>query len=129
VTSAFFLGGCSGQQHVVNPGEALYAGQEPLRGKIRGHRDLLPPEVVVCKNCHSPEQKGNLPAPAPRIDRAWLVEPRERRGGPASSYDLGAFCKVLRTGIDPAYVLIARIMPTYEIDDRQCASLWAFLTE
>jgi hypothetical protein len=110
-------------------GEDLYRGKEPLRGRIRGQNDLLPPEAVRCVNCHNPASKDRLSGrPAPRIDGEWLMESRQRHGGPPSSYNQTSFCKVLRAGTDPVYVLVAREMPVYEMDERQCASLWIFLT-
>lgn len=110
-------------------GEALFRGQEPLDGTIRGHQSRLPAEVVRCHNCHA-QGKHSLAkgAIAPRIDRSLLLVPRPRRGGPPSSYDEQTFCKLLRTGIDPAFVLIAREMPVYDITDAQCAELWRFVT-
>lgn len=112
-------------------GDALFHGQEPLTGKIRGHDDMLPPETVRCANCHEAappngaSRRLSRVAP-PHLDSALLLEYRQRRGGPPSRYDASAFCKLLRTGVDPAKILIAREMPSYEIDDAQCASLWVF---
>jgi hypothetical protein len=125
-----FLAGCSAEARKVrNRGEALFVGREPLKAAIRGHQGALPSDVVRCRNCHGPENLARADAVAPRIDRSWLVEARQRRGGPPSSYDSGTFCNLLRTGIDPVYVLIGREMPNYVVDDAQCASLWAFLTD
>jgi hypothetical protein len=110
-------------------GAELYRGKEALSGQIRGQDDALPPQVLRCANCHSAKSSAQLPAPAaPRIDSALLLELRQRRGGPPSRYDQAAFCRLLRTGSDPAFILIAREMPTYEVSDEQCASLWIFLT-
>ncbi len=110
-------------------GKAVYLGKEPLRGRIRGQDDLLPGEAVRCLNCHNPASKDRLSGkPSPRIDGPWLLETRQRHGGPPSSYNEGSFCKLLRSGTDPVYVLVAREMPIYEVDDEQCASLWKFLT-
>jgi len=112
----------------VRRGEAIYLGKEPLQGRIRGQDDLLPPEAVRCVNCHNPASKDRLSGkPAPRIDGDWLLQVRQRHGGPPSSYDQASFCKMLRTGTDPVYVLAAREMPVYEMADSQCASLWMFL--
>jgi hypothetical protein len=114
----------------VERGRELFVGREALSGKLRHHQSSLPPEVVACGNCHA---AGRAPAPkasrAPRLDRALLLEARARRGGPPSSYGEPSFCKLLRTGIDPAHVLIAREMPVYRADDVQCESLWRFVTE
>jgi hypothetical protein len=110
-------------------GEALFVGRERLQGRIRGHDSHLPPDAVRCRNCHAAGTQARDPAAAaPRIDRSWLLELRARRGGPPSSYDRSSFCKLLRTGVDPAYVLIAREMPIYDLDDARCAELWKFVT-
>jgi len=113
-------------------GRALFTGREPLAGRVRDHRSDLPAAVVVCRGCHgasvvAPGAAQAL-APAPAIDRALLLEARSRRGGPPSSYDLPAFCRLLRTGADPAYVLVAREMPVFDVDDARCESLWRFVT-
>lgn len=110
-------------------GEALYDGKEPLRGRIRDHSDFLPPEAVRCANCHSPASTSRLSAkPAPKLDAAWLLDMQQRHGGPPSQYDQASFCHVLRSGVDPVYILLSREMPTYDLDDTQCASLWEYLT-
>ncbi len=109
-------------------GDSLFHGKEKLNGRIRGHDDALPPEVVRCANCHEATDKARLSrVAAPRLDRSVLLALRQRRGGPPSRYDQAAFCKLLRTGIDPANIVIAREMPVYEVDETQCASLWTFL--
>jgi len=113
----------------VQRGEALYHGGESLSGRIRGHDDILPPQTVVCAHCHDAGGQARLGAnTAPRIEPALLLGTRERRHGPPSRYDEPAFCRLLRTGSDPAFVLISRTMPAYDVTDDQCASLWAFLT-
>lgn len=111
-------------------GRALYTGREPLAGRVRDHRSDLPPAVVVCRGCHGDgvAAPGAAPPPAPAINRALLLEARPRRGGPPSAYDLPAFCRLLRTGVDPAYVLVAREMPVFDVDDARCESLWRFVT-
>ena len=112
-------------------GRALFVGKVPLKGRVRGHQGELPPAVVVCRNCHAAgtQTPGPVSTPAPRIDRSLLLAAKPRRGGLPSSYDRASFCKLLRTGVDPAYVLVAREMPIFDIDDGQCDSLWRFLTD
>jgi hypothetical protein len=113
-------------------GEALFRGQEALSGRIRGHEDALPPETIRCVNCHgsqAPTSEGTrrlLGPSAPRLNSALLLEFHQRRGGPPSRYDEVAFCKLLRTGVDPVQIVIAREMPVYQLDDAQCASLWNY---
>ncbi len=114
----------------AQPGESLYRGRSPLSGKIRGHDDPLPPEAIVCANCHNAKANTRLPGtPAPQLSSDFLQKARQRHGGPPSSYTLDSFCRLLRTGADPGYVLIAREMPVYELDDQQCASLWTYLVD
>jgi hypothetical protein len=114
-------------------GDALFHGREPISGRIRGHDDGLPPEAVRCANCHEAQATANAGTQrlsrlvAPRLDAALLLEFHQRRGGPPSRYDEAGFCALLRTGTDPAHILIAREMPAYAIDDTQCASLWRYI--
>ena len=124
-------GASAGGRATTARGRALFAGKEPLKGRVRDHQSDLPASVVVCHNCHvtAATPPGSLSRPAPRIDRTLLLEARARRGGPPSAYDRAAFCKLLRTGVDPAYVLVKREMPVFDVDDTQCESLWRFLTD
>lgn len=104
-------------------GAALYEGRRPVAARLAGHQDGLPPEAVRCANCH----EGNQ-AIGPALTAATLVDTRARRGGPPSRYDEAALCRLLREGIDPAFVVVARAMPRYEIDAAGCAALWAHLS-
>jgi hypothetical protein len=111
-------------------GENLFLGKEPVSGKLAGHADPMPPETVVCANCHSlPNKPSSKQALAAPLDRARLAEAQSRRGGPPSSYNAASFCKVLRTGVDPAFVVTRQEMPRYTLSDAQCNSLWMFLTQ
>ena len=116
---------------VARRGNALYRGKEALTGKVRGHDESLPAAAVRCANCHDQvngARQSGLAA-VPQLDRSLLLEARQRRGGPPSRYDQAAFCKLLRTGVIPAFILVAREMPIYQLDQSQCASLWSFLIE
>jgi hypothetical protein len=64
----------------------------------------------------------------PQLTSEYLTERARRRGGPPSSYDLPTFCAVLRTGIDPAHVVIRRVMPRYDIASADCTAIWTYLT-
>jgi hypothetical protein len=97
----------------VNPGEnvgngsssagrRMFFGETPLLGTIVGHQRPLPPEMVGCANCHW-EDPGSISTRsfAPRLDRAGMIAPRGRRGGPPSRFSAVSFCRLLRTGVDP----------------------------
>jgi hypothetical protein len=107
-------------------GEQLFIGEEPLKGAIVGHDDALPAFASKCVNCHdlAASEKANYGS---KLTRAALLEAAARRGGPPSRYEARSFCRLLRTGIDPAHILILRAMPRYEIDDAQCLALWNYL--
>jgi hypothetical protein len=108
---------------------ALYQQGEGAAARLRGDTSLLPAQAARCANCHEPRRS---PAGAdmtfgPRLD-ARLATPLPRRGGPPSAYDVAAFCTLLRTGLDPAGVLVRRAMPVYALDDAACAALWQALS-
>ena len=127
----------------VSLGRQIYRGEVALPGTIQGHAQPLPPLAARCTNCHSRESvarvaalsaSGLAPGPAavsfaPLLTRDRLLTPMARRGGPPSRYDTASFCRLLRTGIDPAYVLIPRQMPRYELSDAQCAALFGYLSD
>jgi len=116
------------QSSEIRRGDALFHGNESLTGRVRGHDETLPPDAVRCANCHDAVNGGRLTrVAAPHLDRSLLLEPKQRRGGPPSRYDQSAFCKLLRTGVDPASVVVAREMPVYDVDETACVSLWSFL--
>lgn len=118
-------------------GRQLYRGDAPLSGTITGHAQPLPTMATRCINCHSRDSVARSPAVsasgaqpfAPLLTRERLLDPIPRRGGPPSRYELATFCRLLRTGIDPAYMLIPRQMPRYAIDDAQCQALWTYLVD
>jgi len=89
----------------------------------------MPPEVVRCANCHAPADGPAVPRSlAPRLNHDLLLRPQARRGGPATVYDRGRFCTLLRRGEDPALVVISVEMPRYTMDDVDCAAIWRYLT-
>ncbi|KQU74593.1 hypothetical protein [Rhizobacter sp. Root16D2] len=114
-------------------GRQLYRGEVALPGTINGHAQPLPPLATRCTNCHSRDSAAQAASGAasfaPLLTRERLLGPIARRGGPPSRYDEAAFCRLLRTGIDPAIMLIPRQMPRYAIDDAQCKALWAYLVD
>lgn len=119
-------------------GRLLFEGDTPLSGRIRGHVDALPPASIRCVNCHvraseaaALRARANAPATTqgfgPPLDGPMLAEPRPRRGGPPSAYDARRLCTALREGLDPNHVRMARNMPIYQLSDRDCDHLWAYL--
>jgi hypothetical protein len=108
----------------------MFFGETPLQGDIIEHDRPLPPEVVACANCHLEDTRSTSGGSfAPSLNRSMLTEPRRRRGGPPSQFSAVSFCRLLRTGIDPAYIVISRKMPRYVLDDEQCLDLWQYLLE
>ena len=108
----------------------LFFGETPLRGAIVEQDRPLPPEVVACANCHLGDTRSTSGGSfAPSLSRSMLTEPRRRRGGPLSRFSAANFCRLLRTGVDPAYIVISRKMPRYMLDDEQCLDLWQYLLE
>ena len=108
-------------------GRAIFTGECALPAHLRDDKRGLPPATTRCVNCHAGTDRG---APfAPRLTRGYLLDPVHRRGGPPSAYDEQNFCRVLRDGVDPASVIVAKAMPRYEISDSECASMWRYLVE
>ena len=111
-------------------GRRMFSGDASLQGAIVGHPEALPPRLVACANCHVGGAAGLATASfGPRLDGTHLTEMRGRRGGPPSAFSPASFCRMLRTGVDPASILITRQMPRYTLDDNQCLGLWHYLTE
>lgn len=133
------------QRAVVELGNRLFHGEARLAGHIAGHAMVLPASVTRCVNCHETRSSaGSAAASAvasqapgvaggvagrfgPALDHATLTQQRPRRGGPPSRYDAPALCALLRTGVDPAQVMIPQAMPRYDIDGPDCDALWNYL--
>ena len=110
-------------------GRRMFFGEASLQGVIVGHPEALPPRLAACANCHVGTTGLAAASFGPRLDGTRLTEMRGRRGGPPSAFSLTSFCQMLRTGVDPASILITRQMPRYTLDDSQCLGLWHYLTE
>ena len=134
------LGACSHRETALErQGKDLFAGAVPLKARMVGHDFVLPPSVVRCQNCHrvseqpAPVATGPSPGLAdklgPVLSRQSLTEFRQRRGGPFSNYDTKRFCRALRDGIDPAYVMLPSTMPRYAVTKQECQALWAYLVQ
>ncbi len=110
-------------------GEASTLGA--MLGRLAGHGTDLPAVATRCTNCHTSGEGADAPSRtpefAPRLNRQGLMQPLSRRGGPPSVYDAVSLCKLLREGIDPAWVMVRQEMPRYAATDAQCVALWTFL--
>jgi hypothetical protein len=109
-------------------GRSLFEGPAELQGRIYTHLVDLPPTVVRCANCHAVHDGPEVPRSlAPRLTHDVLLSPHARRGGPPSTYTRDTFCRLLRRGIDPAFVLISVEMPRYDLDADACDALWRYV--
>jgi len=107
-------------------GKRLFNADPPLTARLSGDPLLLPAAASRCSNCHQVASQDEADF-GPRLTATWLLSDRKRRGGPPCHYDLESFCALLRTGIDPAFVIIDRAMPRYELDDDACRALWNYV--
>lgn len=110
-------------------GRSMFFGGGPLQGAILGHPEALPQQLAACANCHTGAVGPKSASFGPRLDGSRMTEMRGRRGGPPSAFTPASFCRMLRTGVDPASILITRQMPRYTLDDNQCLGLWRYLME
>lgn len=104
---------------VHDQGQALFDGRRPLQAHLYGDADPLPTLASACANCH---RDGQALGTALRADTLATAQPR--RGGPPSRYDEAAFCATLRSGVDPAGVMLPKAMPRYALADDDCQALW-----
>lgn len=115
-------------------GARLFDGSEPLVATLSGHTTPLPPDTARCIQCHTgptttTSTTSAQPLPGPVLDRRHLRDALPRRGGPPIAYELATFCRAVRSGVDPASVVLPRTMPRFDIDDARCEALWRYLTE
>lgn len=135
---ALAAGGAWGWQRwqLRQDGARLFDGRQPLAARISGHADALPSAAARCSNCHASQavRQGaaaagiGSPSFGPLLTAATLRHPLPRRGGPPSRFDAASLCRLLREGVDPAWVMLPRVMPRYQISDAQCEALWEHLT-
>jgi hypothetical protein len=122
-------------------GSVLFRGDAPVSARLVGHDQPLPAATVRCTNCHvAPSVPPAAAAAASRaseparpyggaLDAAALTMLRERRGAPPSAYNAASLCALLRTGVDPAQVMISSTMPRYDVSPADCSALWAHLSQ
>lgn len=124
-------------QQSMMAGERMYKGEEPLQAHISGYSQALSSEASRCSNCHSNSDSSSMSeaqtpqlatAVAPALTAESLTREAARRGGPASRFDEDSFCRLLRSGVDPAYVVVPRTMPRYDMSEAQCRDLWRYIT-
>ena len=122
-------GASANPESSVLAGRRMFLGESPLQGAIASHAEPLPARTVSCANCHLGAGPGSGAPFAPVLNRAGMTQSSGRRGGPPSAFVLTSFCRMLRTGVDPAFILITRQMPRYTLSDDQCQDLWRYLME
>lgn len=110
-------------------GRQLFEGTIALPGTITGQSKPLQPRAARCVNCHAVDDsaRGVAASFGPPLTANWLTAAVSRRRGPPSRYDATSFCTLLRTGIDPAFIVAAQTMPRYAVSDADCADLWRHL--
>ena len=112
-------------------GKALFHGEIELDAKLAYTQMPLATPASRCVNCHTVgcgTTQAELGSP-PELGSARLLQKMVRITGPAVDYDLPSFCKVLREGLNPAYVSLAANMPIFDVGDADCQALWRYLTE
>ena len=111
------------------------AGQVAI-GNSDGSRKLnkAPSSLFACSNCHGERAQGRVEsgvvAPAiswQQLSQTWrnkvdLISPRK-------PYDLAAFAKVLRDGIDANGEKLSGVMPRYSLSQAEVRNLADYLTE
>jgi hypothetical protein len=120
------------QSRDAERGRRLFTGDAPMVARVAGHDSTLPPEATRCSNCHA-TGAGGAPATASAGFGGLLTPQRltglhARRGGPPSRFDEAGLCRLLRTGVDPAHVVIPGTMPRYDVGEADCRALWAHLS-
>jgi len=108
-------------------GYALYHGYWPVTGRIAGHDSDLPAFASRCANCHDGVRSTRARPIAP-LTQASLLHSHSRRGGPETAYTETSFCALLRDGVDPAYVIVDRTMPHYDLSGASCHALWRYVS-
>ncbi|GLK56874.1 hypothetical protein JOD31_002908 [Methylopila capsulata] len=108
-------------------GYALYHGYATLQASVAATEVPLPTSASRCVNCHDAAPSG-APRRVVRLDRASLVQPTARRGGPVSAYDAASFCAAVREGLDPSFVILDRTMPRFALSDDDCGALWRYVS-
>ena len=133
--AALLLAACGSSE--VERGRRLFVGEMPLQAHVAGHDLALPSDASRCSNCHSFERASSAAAPAASSNQTIgggltttrLLELNRRRGGPPSKFDEKSLCRLLRTGVDPALIIVSRTMPRYDLSDADCYSLWMYLSK
>lgn len=113
-------------------GRRLFEGAQALPAQITGQGVALPVGASRCANCHGLQTAAPAVSATPIgpvLGPANLVARQPRRGGPPSAYGEASFCRLLRTGIDPASVIVDRRMPRYDVSDADCAALWRYVAQ
>ena len=108
-------------------GEAIYERAQAVVAKVNGETVMA--GAARCANCHGDLGEGRREGVlvAVPLQRSALMQSHSRRGGPASAYGRASFCRSLRSGVDPAGVVLDTAMPRYDLSDQSRASFWNFV--
>lgn len=110
-------------------GKRIFHGLDVLQATVQKNGTALPAHASKCINCHSAQTPGGAwPGTSQYLSATTMSRRISRRGGPAYAYDRPTFCHTVRTGVDPAGIVLESKMPRYEMSDAQCADLWFFLS-
>ena len=109
-------------------GHAIYHRAQGVVARVNGETVMA--GAARCANCHGEVGEGRREGAlvAAPLHREALSTRHSRRGGPPSRYSQETFCQSLRTGIDPAGVVLDAAMPRYALSGSSCDSLWRFVT-
>lgn len=109
-------------------GKRIFHGLDAVQGAVQQQGTALPVHASKCINCHSAHTPtGAWAGNSQYLSATTLSLKVSRRGGPAYVYDQPAFCRTVRSGVDPAGIVLEAKMPRYQLSDAQCADLWFFL--
>lgn len=119
-------------QAQASVGAALFQGKAAPAppARLNRHAMDLPAAATACINCHQIGYPNKLARNVPFggwLSSQQLTQLRARRGGPPSRFDAASLCELLRSGRDPALVIVNTTMPRYEVNAAQCEALWTYL--
>lgn len=127
--AAQVLAPATAQVQAAERGKRIFHGLDTVPATVQQHGTTLPAHASKCINCHSADTPAGEWTGNPQYLSATTLSLKfARRGGPAYRYDRPTFCNTIRTGVDPAAIVLESKMPRYRMSETQCADLWLYLT-